>query len=50
MIIIVKKKGLLKIKNLSLKCALGKKGIKKNKKEVDKTTHKGIISLGFLKT
>ena len=48
MIIIVKKKGLLKIKNLSLKCVLGKGGVKKNKKEGDKSTPKGIFSLGFL--
>ena len=48
MIIIVKKKGLLEIKNLSLKCALGKGGIKKNKKESDKATPKGIFDLGFL--
>ena len=46
MIIIVKKKGLLKIKNLSLKCALGRGGVKKNKKEGDKATPKGIFSLG----
>ena len=48
MIIIVKKKGLLKIKNLSLKCTLGRGGVKKNKKEGDKATPKGIFSLGFL--
>ena len=46
---------LIKIKNITLninkfrfRCVLGKLGIKKNKKEGDKTTPRGIFSLGKL--
>ena len=41
--IIVKKSGYLKYKNLKFPCALGKAGIKKKKKEGDNITPKGIF-------
>ena len=43
--IIVKKSGYLKYKNLKFPCALGKAGIKKKKKEGDNITPKGIFRL-----
>ena len=46
MLIKIKKNGILIFKRFKFKCALGKSGIKKNKKEGDKTTPKGIFSLG----
>tara|TARA_B100001750_G_scaffold200751_1_gene175156 strand:- start:1348 stop:1836 length:489 start_codon:yes stop_codon:yes gene_type:complete len=46
MLIKIKNKGILKIKNFIFKCSIGKNGIKKNKIEGDKTTPKGTFSLG----
>ena len=43
--IIVKKNGYLKYKNLKFRCALGKGGIKKKIKEGDNITPKGIFSI-----
>jgi L,D-peptidoglycan transpeptidase YkuD (ErfK/YbiS/YcfS/YnhG family) len=43
--IIVKKNGYLKYKNLKFRCALGKGGIKKKIKEGDDITPKGIFSI-----
>jgi L,D-peptidoglycan transpeptidase YkuD (ErfK/YbiS/YcfS/YnhG family) len=43
--IIVKKNGYLKYKNLKFRCALGKSGIKKKIKEGDNITPKGIFSI-----
>jgi L,D-peptidoglycan transpeptidase YkuD (ErfK/YbiS/YcfS/YnhG family) len=48
MLIKIKKNGVLIYKKFRFKCALGKLGIKKNKKEGDKTTPRGIFSLGSL--
>ena len=48
MLIKIKKNGILLFKKFRFKCVLGKSGIKKNKKEGDKTTPKGIFSLGKL--
>ena len=48
MLIKIKKDGILIFKKFQFKCALGKSGIKKNKKEGDKATPKGIFSLGKL--
>ena len=43
--IIVKKTGYLKYKNLKFRCALGKAGIKKKEKEGDNITPKGIFRI-----
>jgi L,D-peptidoglycan transpeptidase YkuD (ErfK/YbiS/YcfS/YnhG family) len=43
--IIVKKSGHLKYKNLKFRCALGKAGIKKKAKEGDNITPKGIFKI-----
>ena len=43
--IIVKKSGYLKYKNLKFRCALGKAGIKKKKREGDNVTPKGIFKI-----
>lgn len=43
--IIVKKSGYLKYKNLKFRCALGKAGIKKKEKEGDNITPKGIFEI-----
>ncbi len=43
--IIVKKSGYLKYKNLKFRCALGKAGIKKKIKEGDNITPKGIFKI-----
>jgi L,D-peptidoglycan transpeptidase YkuD (ErfK/YbiS/YcfS/YnhG family) len=43
--IIVKKSGYLKYKNLKFRCALGKAGIKKKRKEGDNITPKGIFKI-----
>jgi L,D-peptidoglycan transpeptidase YkuD (ErfK/YbiS/YcfS/YnhG family) len=43
--IIVKKSGYLKYKNLKFRCALGKAGIKKKRKEGDDITPKGIFKI-----
>jgi L,D-peptidoglycan transpeptidase YkuD (ErfK/YbiS/YcfS/YnhG family) len=43
--IIVKKSGYLKYKNLKFRCALGKNGIKKKTKEGDKITPIGIFKI-----
>ena len=48
MLIKIKKNGFLNYKNFHFKCVFGKSGIKKNKIEGDKTTPKGIFSLGKL--
>ena len=46
MLIKIKKNRNLIFKKFQFKCALGKSGIKKNKKEGDKATPKGIFSFG----
>ena len=43
--IIVKKTGYLKYKNLKFRCALGKAGVKKKGKEGDNITPKGIFKI-----
>lgn len=43
--IIVKKSGHLKYKNLKFRCALGEAGIKKKEKEGDNVTPKGIFKI-----
>ena len=43
--IIVKKSGYLKYKNLRFRCALGEAGIKKKEKEGDNVTPKGIFNI-----
>jgi L,D-peptidoglycan transpeptidase YkuD (ErfK/YbiS/YcfS/YnhG family) len=43
--IIVKKSGYLQYRNLKFRCALGKAGIKKKKKEGDNATPKGIFKI-----
>ena len=43
--IIVKKSGYLKYKNLKFRCALGEAGIKKKNKEGDSVTPKGIFKI-----
>jgi len=43
--IIVKKSGYLKYKNLRFRCALGEAGIKKKEKEGDNVTPKGIFKI-----
>ena len=48
MLIKIKKDGTLIYKNFRFRCVLGRSGIKKNKKEGDKATPKGIFSLGKL--
>ena len=48
MLIKIKKNGVLIFKKFRFKCVLGKLGIKKNKKEGDKTTPRGIFNLGKL--
>ena len=46
MLIKIKKDGSLIFKKFKFKCVLGQSGIKKNKKEGDNATPKGIFSLG----
>ena len=46
--ITVKKNRLLTMGNYKLKCSIGKSGIKKNKKEGDLATPKGVFGLGYL--
>ena len=46
--LIVKKNRTIIINNYKLKCSLGKSGIKKNKKEGDLATPKGIFRIGYL--
>jgi L,D-peptidoglycan transpeptidase YkuD (ErfK/YbiS/YcfS/YnhG family) len=46
MLIQIKKNGTLKFNKFSCKCALGKNGLKSQKKEGDYSTPKGIFSLG----
>ena len=46
MLIKIKKNGALIFKKFRFRCVLGKLGIKKNKKEGDKTTPRGVFSLG----
>ena len=48
MLIKIKKNGALIFKKFRFRCVLGKLGIKKNKKEGDKTTPQGTFSLGKL--
>ena len=48
MLVKIKKNGSLIFKKFRFRCVLGKLGIKKNKKEGDKTTPGGIFSLGKL--
>ena len=48
MLIKVKNKASLTIDDFTFKCAIGKNGIKKNKKEGDKSSPRGIFSLGKL--
>ena len=48
MLIKIKKNGVLIFKKFRFRCVLGKLGIKKNKKEGDKATPRGIFSLGKL--
>ena len=48
MLVKIKKNSNLYFKNFKYKCALGKNGIKTNKIEGDKTTPKGIYTLGKL--
>jgi L,D-peptidoglycan transpeptidase YkuD (ErfK/YbiS/YcfS/YnhG family) len=43
--IIVKKSGYLKYKNLKFRCALGKAGIKKKEREGDNVTPKGTFKI-----
>ena len=38
----------IRFKNYKIKCALGKKGTKKNKKEGDKTTPKGRFKMNYV--
>ena len=45
MLIYIKNKHTLKIDDFYLKCCIGKKGLTKNKKEVDKKTHIGRFSI-----
>ena len=45
MIISLKKKYTLKVDEFQFRCSIGKNGIKKNKKEGDKCTPKGIFKL-----
>ena len=48
MLIKIKKNGTLIYKKFQFRCVLGKMGIKKNKKEGDKATPRGIFNLGKL--
>ena len=48
MLIKIKKNEVLIFKKFRFRCVLGKLGIKKNKREGDKTTPRGIFSLGKL--
>jgi L,D-peptidoglycan transpeptidase YkuD (ErfK/YbiS/YcfS/YnhG family) len=48
MLINVKNKGFLILEEFIFKCALGKNGIKLNKKEGDKSTPAGIFTIGKL--
>ena len=48
MLIKIKKNEVLIYKKFRFRCVLGKLGIKKNKKEGDKTTPRGTFSLGKL--
>ena len=48
MLIKIKKNGVLIYKKFRFRCILGKLGIKKNKKEGDKATPRGIFNLGKL--
>ena len=48
MLIKVKNKASLIIDDFVFKCSIGKNGIKKNKKEGDKSTPKGKFTLGIL--
>ena len=48
MLIKVKNKASLTIDDFTFKCAIGRNGIKKNKKEGDKSSPRGIFSLGKL--
>ena len=48
MLIKIKKNGVLIYKKFRFRCVLGKSGIRKNKKEGDKSTPQGIFSLGKL--
>ena len=48
MLIKIRKNGVLIFKKFRFRCVLGKLGIKKNKKEGDKTTPLGVFSLGKL--
>jgi len=43
--IIVKKSGYLKYKNIKFRCALGKNGVKKKEKEGDNITPKGLFKI-----
>ena len=43
--IIIKKSGYLEYKNLKFRCALGKAGIKKKKKEGDNITPEGTFKI-----
>ena len=46
MLIKIKKNGILDYKKFQFKCAFGKAGIKKNKREGDMASPKGTYSLG----
>ena len=48
MIISLKNKHTLKVDDFQFRCSIGKNGIKKNKKEGDKSTPKGIFRLNNL--
>jgi len=48
MLIKIKKNSLIITKKCKIKCAIGKNGTKKNKIEGDKSTPKGLYSLGSL--
>ena len=45
MIIFLKNKHTLKVDDFQFRCSIGKNGIKKNKKEGDKSTPKGTFRL-----
>ena len=48
MLIRLKNKDTLIVDDFTFKCSIGKSGVKKNKKEGDKSTPKGTFSLGNL--
>lgn len=48
MLIMLKNKETLKVGDFFLKCSIGKNGLSSKKKEGDKTTPKGLFSLGKL--